>query len=537
MDKTININLAGLLFKIDEEAFPLLRDWLQAISNRLRNSPGGLETIEDIESRVAEILNQQKGEAEVISKANVEAMIAIIGKPEDFESIDENAPGFVPPPLKRRLYRSTDDIILSGVCGGLGANLNTDPVIFRILFVIAAFFGIGILIYLILWISILPAKSESQKRELYGSSYQSSRAPGYKSAGTGIEGSSAYDTGYYNSSRLGNVFNEMFRAVGKLAFVIMRIFLIFVGITFVLTGFLTILAFVMIFVMKMPWGFTHEGISLHFGYVHEFLNYIVTPSATPWIIFLTLLVIMLPMLALIYWGVKMIFWFRAKDGVVSLIGFVLWVLAVSALAMILLREGISFTQSGKSTVENIIKNVPDTLYIVAGRRCADIKSEKVFSIPDEEYSVYMDDNNHQMSISAELDVFQSEDNQAKIEILKRSSGRNRTEAASKAEMLGYNYTLGNDTLKLDEYFTIPSGRRWSADNIRVNLYVPARTILYFDSNTNNLVRRGRQIEYMAADSSTWSTHDINESWQLGNRYWKMSDNGLTEVQRNTLKHK
>ena len=64
MDKTININLAGLLFKIDEEAFPLLRDWLQAISNRLRNSPGGLETIEDIESRVAEILNQQKGEAD-----------------------------------------------------------------------------------------------------------------------------------------------------------------------------------------------------------------------------------------------------------------------------------------------------------------------------------------------------------------------------------------------------------------------------------------------------------------------------------------
>ena len=61
MDKTININLAGTLFQIDEEAYRILRDYLQAINNRFRNVQGGDETIEDIESRIAEIFQSQKG--------------------------------------------------------------------------------------------------------------------------------------------------------------------------------------------------------------------------------------------------------------------------------------------------------------------------------------------------------------------------------------------------------------------------------------------------------------------------------------------
>ena len=85
MDKTININLAGTLFQIDEEAFRILRDYLQAINNRFANVQGGHETIEDIESRIAEIFQSQKGIAGVITKENVEAMISIIGKPEDFD--------------------------------------------------------------------------------------------------------------------------------------------------------------------------------------------------------------------------------------------------------------------------------------------------------------------------------------------------------------------------------------------------------------------------------------------------------------------
>ena len=88
MDKTININIAGILFQIDEDAYGILRDYIQAINSRFKNVPGGVETVGDIESRIAEIFESQKGTAGTISMNNVEAMISIIGKPEDFDNID-----------------------------------------------------------------------------------------------------------------------------------------------------------------------------------------------------------------------------------------------------------------------------------------------------------------------------------------------------------------------------------------------------------------------------------------------------------------
>ena len=53
------------------------------------------------------------------------------------------------------------------------------------------------------------------------------------------------------------------------------------------------------------------------------------------------------MIALIYWGVKMIFWFNARDGVVSLVALVVWVMSVAALAIIGFNEGISFAKTAQ----------------------------------------------------------------------------------------------------------------------------------------------------------------------------------------------
>ena len=65
----------------------------------------------------------------------------------------------------KRLYRSEENKIIGGVCGGLGEYFDIDPSIVRIIFVaIVLAGGSGLLIYLILWI-ILPTKSNLQKDE------------------------------------------------------------------------------------------------------------------------------------------------------------------------------------------------------------------------------------------------------------------------------------------------------------------------------------------------------------------------------------
>jgi phage shock protein C len=60
--------------------------------------------------------------------------------------------------MSKRLYRSSTNKILAGVCGGIAENYNIDPTMVRVIAVLLALLsGIGILAYLILWI-VVPQK-------------------------------------------------------------------------------------------------------------------------------------------------------------------------------------------------------------------------------------------------------------------------------------------------------------------------------------------------------------------------------------------
>lgn len=517
MDKTININLGGSLFQIDEEAFRILRDYLQAINSRFGNSQEGHETIEDIESRIAEIFQSQKGLAGVVTKENVETMISIIGKPEDFDQGEPEAGFARSSSKKKRMYRNPDDIIIGGVCSGIAAYLDTDTVIFRILFVLfMLFFGVGFLIYIALWIALPLARTDSQKRDLYGNSYHTSFTRSDNSTAAGN-----------SPSKIGNAVNEIFRAIGKVFYIIFRIFLIIIGVTIVITGFLSIFCYIMVFLYPGIFSFDSEGINL--VNIPDFLRYVVNPSAVPWIMILTTISFILPMLALIYWGVKMIFWFRARDGVVSLVAFVVWVMAISALAIIGFNEGVSFAQTAKVTAESVIQNKSDTLFINGTNKIANLKYEKVVSVPHDEYSVFINDDLKQLYIRPFLDVEKSEDNKTHVEVTKRSAGRTERDANEKAEQLKYEYRISGDSLNLDEYFTLPGGRKWSADNIGIHLYVPTGTILKFDKTSKILVHSHNYDGPENYNESHWD--------ETGSGIWVMTDDGLVTAFKKSVKQK
>ncbi len=523
MDKTININLGGTLFQIDEDAFLILRDYLQSINNRLRNIQGGLETIEDIESRVAEIFQSQKGLAGVISKENVEAMISIIGKPEDFDINEGEADTPLNTSQRKRLYRDPDDTIISGVCGGLGAYLNTDPVLFRILFAVTSLiFLTGFFVYIVLWIAVPVADSESRKREMSGNAYFASRRQVTRSR----KGSdySNYEDNY--SSRVEGAFSEILNVIGKFFYILLRIFLIITGVIFTLTGFLSILTFIMVFVFKYPGAFSTDEFDISLIYFPDFLNYIVSPGIAPWIIVLTVIALMLPMLALIYWGVKMIFWFKARDGVVSLICLVIWVLCITTLAIMLFNEGISFAETARSSSEEIITQPPDTLYVMSYHKLSDRNIDKELSIKEEGYSVYINEEEKELYIRPYLNIRSSDGDDARIDIRKRSSGRSELDALRKTEGLLYDYRIKGDTLLLDEYFTITAERKWSADNVGINLYVPEGTIIKIDRAVGNLFHDRYYNRY---------DNDFGTSrWNSGTRTFILNEDGLEFVNNRSV---
>lgn len=176
MKKIININLSGRVIPIEDSAYEKLQQYIESLRRYFANEEGRDEIINDIESRIAELMNDKvrKG-AESIADNDVEEIISSMGRVEDFEAADQETttPGAAPsskeqagasayiPPKKEkgRLYRDTSDKILGGVCSGVANYLNIDPSIIRILFAIITFggFGLGVLVYIILWI-ILPPK-------------------------------------------------------------------------------------------------------------------------------------------------------------------------------------------------------------------------------------------------------------------------------------------------------------------------------------------------------------------------------------------
>lgn len=193
MKKTVSINLGGFVFNIDEDACDRLSQYLADIEKRFPEGERA-EIIRDIEERMAELLTYKLQNRNVVEINDVEEVIEVIGKPEQFEdesgeessdtteSTSDNTAGSTgstvntgsatvrQPRKQRKLYRNSNDRMVSGVASGLAAYFDLDPAIVRILFVILAFasLGWGILIYLILLIAMPEAKTKAQFLEMYG---------------------------------------------------------------------------------------------------------------------------------------------------------------------------------------------------------------------------------------------------------------------------------------------------------------------------------------------------------------------------------
>lgn len=177
MKKIININLSGRVIPIEDSAYESLQRYIESLRRYFANEEGRDEIINDIESRIAELMNDKvrKGAA-AITDTDVEEIIHAMGRVEDFEQEDAEALGATTAAtsgsqertysqsteskyFSGRLYRDASDKMIGGVCSGLANYLNVDPAIVRLLFAIITFggFGMGFLIYILMWI-ILPAK-------------------------------------------------------------------------------------------------------------------------------------------------------------------------------------------------------------------------------------------------------------------------------------------------------------------------------------------------------------------------------------------
>ena len=204
MKKIININFQGRIVPIEETAYEILMAYIQSLRRYFANEEGRDEIINDIESRIGELFSNRLKTIACITDADVNAVIASIGRPEDLDeaegthnSTNTSTAGAGSEytyqqtasagTAARRLYRSANDKILGGVASGLANYFGIDPAITRVLFVLFFFVGGGgILVYFVLWIVLPPANMVTKvPKRMY-------RNPEHKMIGGVASGLAAY---------------------------------------------------------------------------------------------------------------------------------------------------------------------------------------------------------------------------------------------------------------------------------------------------------------------------------------------------------
>ncbi|HET8855461.1 MAG TPA: PspC domain-containing protein, partial [Salinimicrobium sp.] len=175
MNKTVNINLSGIFFHIDEDAFHKLQHYLDSVKRSFANTPGSEEINADIEARIAELFQERmKTEKQVISLREVEEIIMIMGQPEDYvldeEIFEDETAASAGPKTRKQLFRDTEHSYVAGVSSGLGHYLGMEAIWVRILWVLLTLGSSGafILIYIAFWIFVPEAKTTADKLAMRG---------------------------------------------------------------------------------------------------------------------------------------------------------------------------------------------------------------------------------------------------------------------------------------------------------------------------------------------------------------------------------
>lgn len=174
MKKTFNINLNGQLFCIDDDAYNQLQAYIEKLEKYYLTEKDGQEIMADIESRIAELLRTslQKSHREIVSLSDILQVIEIMGSPETIIEEDTQSSASPQQEIPKKLYRDADNRILGGVASGLSIYLGLDAVWLRLAFIVLSFFyGITILLYLILWIIVPKAITPKQKMEMQGKGF------------------------------------------------------------------------------------------------------------------------------------------------------------------------------------------------------------------------------------------------------------------------------------------------------------------------------------------------------------------------------
>ncbi|NOQ27093.1 MAG: PspC domain-containing protein [Bacteroidales bacterium] len=523
MKKTVKINIGGVIFHLDEDAFEILQNYLTAINQRFASSDEGKEIIADIEHRIAEILQSKlTDQKQVISVEDINEVIDIMGRPEDFEGEEESNSknSYQYDKSSRRLYRDPDERVLGGVCSGIATYLNIDPLIIRLIFILLMFgFGIIGIIYIVLWALLPAANTTAQKLDMRGERFNISdieknvrkEYENVKDNLKNIKNSKDYD-------RTRNFFESIIYAIGAFIRFIFKFIVGIFGLVLVVmgVGFLIGLTGTLIIGESfMPWNNIFINDHVVFS---DMIQSVVGPN-TVWIFTLcAILVVFIPLVAIIYGGLKLLLGLRPNDKPVAGIGFAVWILSLIALVIIAGVQVKHFSTSVHNEERMLIEEQANKTLYLKTHEDNSVATSK-FYIFDEEFQImYDEDDDKQLLAFPEIDIIRGSSDQVTIEIRKKGRGSDRREALQNADDIEYHVVQKDSVILFDAVYSLVDKNRWRFPEVDITIRVPEGYILYLDESIEE------QLDYIKREK-----YYRNE--EMVNKYWIMTEDGLEKYHK------
>ncbi len=518
MKKTIKISLQGSVFFMDEDAYAELSRYLEEIGKRLASQGERDEIMQDIEARIAEIFTDRLGgKREVVTREDITAVISLLGRPEDiidaggeeFSSAPEEPPAGTE--TRKRLFRDPDNAVLGGVCGGLGVYFNIDPVWFRVAFIVLTLlYGASILVYLLMWLIIPEAKTAAQRLEMTGqpvnlSNISKNISQEFHKVKDNLK--TIPESDGYRRSR--NALQEFVRVIGEILLVGLKILGILIGTVFVLTGLIILIALLGTFFFHFTYFSPPIQVASFFD-LREALAIFTQPENVPYILGSLILTLGIPLLALVYAGVKLIFNIRARNRIAGVVFFVIWLISAVSLGLFIVDIASKYSRHARLTETTSLDiSAGDTLFVTTPTTYND-DIEEVISFRQK--GIYRDTKRDILLARPEIDIVPSGAEKSELEIVKKAYGNSREAALKRAEKISANLSfLNSHTLLLHPWFS--AGKIWYGQQLDYRLRLPVGTVICLDE----------KLRYMLDYIPTGKYIPV---YDMAGKCWVMTEEGL-----------
>ncbi|MFD0795212.1 PspC domain-containing protein [Mucilaginibacter litoreus] len=491
MNKTIIININGIVFHIEEDAYEILKSYMTEVQRHFMNSADSLEITTDIENRIAEMFNEilLKEGKQVVVEQDVRAVVEQMGSVQDFETIEDSASAagahqaFTYGTGSRRLFRDPDDHLIAGVCAGIANYFDFNPVWVRlILAVLVAFGGTGIILYIILWIVVPKAVTRADRMAMKG---QKLNLQGFK---TNFEeelsglrsnlsnfGDEARPFIYKTRDFAGDFFTHFgnfLGGAGKLLFKVIAIFLL-------LGAFGAIIAVIGGVIATIASGHGVMYRMFPFNLASYKINTIFLVCAV--------LMVIIPLLAIILAILTFVFKTKGIGRTVASTLLMCWVVAICVVIYYSVKITADF-KTGASFSRTInIQPVADTTYHLKLNQAKYFTSADSarYNINELKGGVILDDDNNDLDMpDSHVRIFiERSDVQQPVLVESFSArGGDYQEALDNARAITYHFEQTGNVLKFNRRFDKSADRLWRNQELHLTLKVPLKTKLVIDDD-------------------------------------------------------